>query len=293
MEHYPVLLQEVIAFLRPRKGEDFIDATIGQGGHSREILLATAPTGRLLGIDWDKSSLKSAKKNLAEFSRRPVLAEGNFSDIDSIAQKQGFSRVSGILFDLGFATSQLKTLPGLSFMTDSQLDMNVSGRPVMLYGRQYRRVEEIIKRMPEKDLANLLYQYGDIRRSWAVAKRIKRGAEHRPLTTTKELVQAIGVSDPRILAPIFQAFRIAINDEFNNLIAGLSAAVNLLTPGGRLAVISFHSGEDRIVKNFFRQRQELKIITAKPVMATDEEVDKNPHSRSAKLRAAIKVKSKK
>jgi 16S rRNA (cytosine1402-N4)-methyltransferase len=294
--HIPVLLKEVIEYLNPQPGQNFIDCTIGGGGHSLEIAERIKPDGKILGIDWDESAMKrlEVSDKRLEIGRRLILVHDNYRNLESIVKHYNFFPVSGILLDLGFSSDQLESSGrGFSFQKDELLDMRYDWN-------QFLAAEEIVNRWPEDELVRIFKEYGEERSAARIARTICRERARRPILRTTELVGAIEAATPirqrrgkiHFATRVFQALRIAVNDELDNLRAGLEAASDILAPGGRLAVISFHSLEDRIVKNFFRdgaKRGRLKILTKKPITPSREEIGQNPRSRSAKLRVAIKL----
>lgn len=284
--HIPVLLKEVIQYLRPKPNADFIDASVGAGGHAAELLARTGPKGRLLGIDWDIKAIHLARQKLQIYGDRVSLEEGNFAQIDKFAQDIGFNKVWGILFDLGLGSFQIEdeTL-GLSFQKDAPLDMRISAK-------RPKTAADIVNHYPLPRLVKIFKEYADIQAAWQIARQIVQERGKNKITRTLQLAKIIersaGFKKPGIhpATLVFQALRIEVNSEFQNLNKVLPAAAELLQKGGRVVVISFHSGEDRIVKNFFKQQSVLKIITAKPVTPSNEEIIRNPKSRSAKLRVA-------
>lgn len=278
MEHIPVLLTEVLMYLDPKPNQNFIDATIGLGGHAEAILEKTKPKGRLLAIDWDPETLEIASDSLKKYGERAILVLANFKDLQNIVKDLQFKDISGIIFDLGLSSSQLDDPNrGFSFTFEGPLDMRFNQS-------QSLTASLLIKRLSPKELVKILETYGDVRRSWPLVKRFKRLSQEKKLNTTLDLVKAAGTKNPKILAPIFQALRIAVNDELNNLRQALIGTVDILNKEGRLAVISFHSGEDRIAKEFFKNNPRLHSLIKKPVIPTEEEIRQNPRSRSAKLR---------
>jgi len=280
--HQSVLLAELIRFLDPKTGQDFIDATVGLGGHALAILSKTAPTGRILGIDWDEKALRHLQK---KNHPRLILREGNFAEIEQIAQETGFQKVEGVYFDLGLGSWQIEEPEyGLSFQREMSLLMRVA--------REGPSAEEIVNRYSLKQLTQILRDYGDLRSAQLIAERIVKTRKRKKIKTTLDLKEAVAVEHPAVLARIFQAIRIATNNELANLKKGLAGAMNLLQKKGRLAVISYHSGEDRIVKRFFQEEMKkgvLKILTPKPIQPQKEEVKINKRARSAKLRVAEKI----
>ena len=302
--HIPVLVREVLATLNPQPGQWLIDGTVGTGGHARAILEATAPDGRLLGLDADPAALEVARHNLKTYGERVHLVHANFADLAEVAHRYGFFPVHGILLDLGVSSLQLETAErGFSFQAEGPLDMRYDPRlSITAY--------TLINDLSEEELAELLYRFGEERRSRVIARAIKQAW---PITTTTQLAEvvtrAVGGRRGARLHPAtrtFQALRIAVNNELEALMRALDAAVSLLSPGGKLAVISFHSLEDRIVKGFFAReakdcicpstpypvhctcghRATLRVITKKPIVARSEEIKMNPRARSAKLRVA-------
>ena len=295
--HVPVLLNEVIGGLAPQAGGRYIDGTLGGGGHAFATLAASAPDGRLLGIDTDPAALAAAGQRLALYGGRATLAHGNFRDIGAIAQSHGFAAVDGILLDLGVSSHQLDTPErGFSFTADAPLDMRLNPA-------EGPSAADLVNETPEDELADIIYQYGEERGSRRVARFIAEARRKEAITTTAQLAElvarALGGRHGKIhpATRTFQALRIAVNNELGSLEAALPQATELLAPGGRLAIISFHSLEDRIVKLFFRAesgyggspRNSLTILTKKPIEASDDEARRNPRSRSAKLRIAART----
>lgn len=292
--------KEVIETLAPRKNENFIDATCGLGGHSKLILEKNSPQGKLLAIDQDEIALEAAEKNLRRFSNRVVFMNDNFSELGLLIRDWEVTRIDGILFDLGVSTYQLTEKErGFSFLPrgkagnqESRLDMRMS--PI----RQRISAYEIINRWDERDLKRILSAYGEEPFANKIAREIVKARSVRPIEKTNELVEIIKQAMPpryritrqkHFATSTFRAIRMAVNNELEVLESGLKQAVQILSPGGRLVVISFHSLEDRIVKNFFRENPGLKILTTKLVLASDQEIQQNPKARSAKLRAAVKI----
>ncbi len=270
-----------------------IDGTVGEGGHAQLILEKTGPDGKMLGIDWDETQIENSKNNLAEFGGRAAVVEGSYKDIKEIATAAQFEEVQGILLDVGYSSWQIEGLrKGFSFSKDEALDMRYSMKNPLT-------VAEIINQWPEKELEKIIEEYGEEKFARQIAKKIAETREDKKIETTFELKEIIGQAIPgkfqhggiHYATRTFQALRIAVNGELDNLEQALPKALDMLEPGGRLVVISFHSLEDRIVKNFFRdkaQQGSATILTKKPIEATEEETSQNPRSRSAKLRAIIK-----
>lgn len=282
--HKPVLEEESIEILNPRPNQNYIDCTLGLGGHAEKILNKTKPKGKLLGIDQDRDGLNEAQKRLQKFSNRVIFVHDNFANVAKIVQSLHFPRPDGIIFDLGFGSYQLEKPTGLSFSQNQPLDMRLNPDATLT-------AEIIVNQFREKKIADILYQFGDIRRSWLFAKRIALARQKHPIGMTFELIEALGTKNPKVLAPIFQALRIVVNNELENLKIGLTSAFEILKPKGKIAAISFHSGEDRIVKNYFREFSAggAKTLTKKPIVAIEEEIKQNPRARSAKLRVIEKI----
>lgn len=300
-QHIPVLLPAVLAALQPRPGARFIDATVGGAGHALAVLQAAQPGGRLLGIDADPAALAAAAARLGAAGLPAAsftLVHGHFAELAALARQHGFSAVDGILLDLGVSSYQLDTAArGFSFAADGPLDMRLdpgSGPTAA----------DLVNQLDEQELADVIYRYGEERGSRRIARLIVERRRQAPITTTGELAalvqRAIGRGGRERIHPAtrtFQALRIAVNQELAQLEAALPQAVALLRPGGRLAVISFHSLEDRIVKQFFRAESgygagelqhppRLTVLTRKPIVADAAECAANPRARSAKLRVA-------
>jgi 16S rRNA (cytosine1402-N4)-methyltransferase len=302
----PVLSQASIALLQPRPGGAYVDCTVGAGGHARLILERIGPRGRLLGIDRDETALEVARGLLATSTPAPVLRRGDFRDLAAIARAEGFDPVDGILFDLGVSSLQLDDPGrGFSFRHEGPLDMRMDRRGSLT-------AEQVVNRMPERELGRLIRTLGQERWAARVARFI---VERRPLRTTRDLAQAVAAAIPRRAWPrdlhpatrTFQAIRMYVNDELSSLEEGLRGAVEILAGGGRLVVISFHSLEDGAVKRFFAQESRpragpsappvggrelpprLRVLTRRPLRPSPEEVDLNPRSRSARLRAAERI----
>lgn len=303
--HVPVLVDEVLKGLQVEPGDRVIDATVGGGGHAAQILSASAPDGVLLGFDRDPAALAAARSRLTSCGDRFELVHRSFARLEHVARERGFAPVDGILFDLGLSSLQLADEErGFSFMAEGPLDMRfdpTGAAPTAAY---------LVNHLPADELADILYRYGEERQSRRIARAI---VEARPLETTKELSdvieQAVGRRRGRLhpATLTFQALRIAVNDELKALEEALPQTLNLLAPGGRLAVISFHSLEDRIVKRFMRRESRdcicskelpvcvcghkatLREITRKPIRPTEAEVEANPRASSARLRVAERL----
>jgi 16S rRNA (cytosine1402-N4)-methyltransferase len=298
--HTPVLLAEVLNGLAPRSGGRYLDGTLGGGGHAAAVLEASAPNGQLLGIDADPAALAAAGARLASFGERVTLAHGNFRDLGRLAREHSFDQIDGVVLDLGVSSHQLDTAErGFSFAADAPLDMRLDPT-------SGATAADLVNDLPESELADLIFRYGEERGSRRVARFIAEARRKQPIERTLELAdlvaRALGGRHGKIhpATRTFQALRIAVNRELESLETALPQATELLAPGGRIAIIAFHSLEDRIVKLFFRaesgyggseQPARLQIITKKPIEASAQEARTNPRSRSAKLRIAERVAS--
>lgn len=303
--HTSVLLDEALNFLAVQPGGRYVDCTVGAGGHSLAILRASEPGGLVLAIDADPHAVEFARGSLKQYEDSVRLVNANFRDLKAVARQYNFIPVHGVLFDLGISSLQLEEDGrGFSFLSEAPLDMRFSES-------QSLTAADIVNRFDETELANVLWDYGEERFSRRIAAAIVRA---RPVHTTTELAaivsQAVPPSRSRIhpATRTFQALRIAVNDELGSLSAALEQARDILGPGGRLVVISFHSLEDRIVKQFFQResrdcicppgqptctcghRATLRLINKKPVTPGPEELQRNARSRSAKLRAAERLR---
>jgi len=287
--HITVLQKEVLEYLDPKPNENFIDATIGEGGHSLAILEKTAPNGRILGIDWNEEVIKNTK-----YKNRIIPACDNFVNLKEITVKQKFKNISGILFDLGMSSWHLESSGrGFSFLKKEPLDMRYNPQnPIS--------AEKILNYWSREEIEKILREFGEERFSKEISEKIIETRKIEPIKNTFQLVEIVkrAMSSRYLYQKInpatrtFQALRIAVNNELNNLEESLPQALEVLERDGRMAIISFHSLEDRIVKNFFKnqaQEGKIKILTKKPVVPAGNEVKINPRSRSAKLRAAVKI----
>jgi len=282
--HMSVLLAETMSFLHPKPGGRFIDATLGAGGHTRAILDRTAPDGRVLAIDQDEDALSSAKETLESFGSRALFIHSNFRAVQTIASEQGFMDCDGVLADIGISSAMVDDPSrGFSFMREGPLDMRMDRNQLLT-------AADVVNTYSEKEIADIIYTYGEERRSRSIARSIVRS---RPLQRTTQLVSAIervsgGARHGKIhpATRTFQALRIHVNDELKSLEEFIDSAVAIVRSGGRVVVITFHSLEDRIVKQKFREPGVPgRILTKKVVTAGDEELRRNPRARSAKLRA--------
>lgn len=296
--HIPVLLSEVLEHLAPRAGGRYVDATVDGGGHARALLQASAPDGRVLGIDRDPAMIAALADRDAESveARRLQLVHSSFAPLADILAAHGFAPVDGVLFDLGLSSYHLDaSARGFSFQANEPLDMRFDPSD-----DSAETAADILASRSTEDLTEIFRVYGEERFASRIARTVAARRRTAPLTATGDLLAAIEQSLPpavrwragRDAARIFQALRIVANDELAAITAALPQAAAALAPGGRLVVISFHSLEDRLVKNFFRDEQHaghLRILTKKPLQAAEAEVAANPRAASAKLRAAERV----
>lgn len=304
--HLPVLFEEVLALLTPKDSEKYLDCTVGAGGHAAGILEASSPSGELLGLDVDLIALDYAKNRLNNYGSRAKLIHGSYIELDRFMREASWNQVHGILMDLGLSSMQLD-MPekGFSFRADAPLDMRFDARTPL-------SAADLLNSYTEEDLLDILWKYGEEQQTRRIVREIIR---QRPVTSTLQLAslieKAVGHSRGGIhpATKTFQALRIAVNGELEHLEEALPLAVNALQPGGRLAVISFHSLEDRIVKHYFQleskdcicppkrpvctcgHQASIRIITRRPVEASQAEMNQNPRARSAKLRVAERISS--
>lgn len=307
--HRPVLLFEAVGLLAPERGGLFVDATLGLGGHS-EAILEASPDTRVVGIDLDREAIRLASERLARFGTRFRAAHANFREISRILDEAGEQGADGILADLGVSSLQFDSAErGFSFRHDAPLDMRMDA------SGEVETAAEMLERLPEEEIARVIYEYGEERKSRRIARWIvERRERGEPLKTTGELAalvaRAVGYKRGDRIHPAtrtFQALRIAVNGELEGLDGFVETAVDLLRTGGRVAVISFHSLEDRVVKRALRRlsgqcecgrrvpvcacgaRKVVEVLTRRPLVPDEQEVEVNPRARSAKLRACLKL----
>jgi 16S rRNA (cytosine1402-N4)-methyltransferase len=305
-QHVPVMLEEVLRFLQPRPGGYYIDGTVGGGGHTAAILERSAPDGRVLGIDTDAQALARVRERLTEYveNGRLVLMHGNFAELGRLAHEAGFASVQGVLLDLGFSSDQMEDPQrGFSFSVDGPLDMRLDSSLEV-------SAADLVNTASERELADIFWRYGEEARSRRLARRIVQERAKRAITRTTQLAALVAAGvpyKPGAIHPatkVFQALRIAVNGELERLETTLPQVVDVLQRGGRMVIISFHSLEDRIVKEFMRReatdclcpprvpvcicghKARVRLMTPKPLIPTVQEIERNPRARSAKLRAA-------
>ncbi len=304
--HVPVMLREAVAFLAPKQGGVYLDATLGGGGYTRAILEAAPCT--VFAIDRDPDAISRGAALVARFPGRLTLMEGRFGDLVDLLAQHGVAGLDGAVFDFGLSSFQLDDpARGFSFRAEGPLDMRM--------GRSGRTAADLVNTLTEADLAALIRTYGEERHARRIARAIVRARAEEPITTTARLADIVRSVVPRAADGIdpatrsFQALRIAVNEELDEIARGLAGAIDLLSPGGRIVAVSFHSLEDRIVKRLFadaagrgpspsrhdprglmaRSRRSLRLLTAKPVVPAADEIAANPRARSARLRAAEKL----
>lgn len=307
MKHVPVLLEETISLLDQPGIKTVVDATVGGGGHAEALLSRFGRIDRLLGIDRDAQAVQRAGDRLARFGSRVTMVKASFAEIGEVLDRMGIGMVDAVLMDLGVSSFQLEDAArGFSFMKDGPLDMRMDKD-------QKTTAAHMVNGLSEQELASIFFEYGEERHSRRIARAILRQREQAPIQTTLELAKTVAAVSPRggskihPATRVFQALRIAVNGEIEKLRPSIEGAVARLNPGGRIAVITFHSLEDRIVKNTFADlagrcvcprsapvcvcgaKGVVSILTKKPLAPSDEEVGANPRARSAKLRAAEKL----
>jgi len=307
--HKPVMVREVVESLRCKRGGIYLDGTIGGGGHAYEILKKTSPEGILIGIDIDDEAILESEKHLKPFGSRKILVKANYADIGNILADLNIPKVDGILLDLGVSSHQFKTAErGFSFSLPAPLDMRMDRS-------RGKRAYDLINTLPDKELERIIRDYGEEIMASRIVKAISAKRKQTPIRTTAELAAIIIESLPpqfrrkRIhpATKTFQAIRIAVNDELLSLSRAINSGIDVLDRGGRFSIISFHSLEDRIVKNSFRswekgcicppdlptcscgRGKKLKVLTRKPVTPSDAEIASNPSARSARLRTAERI----
>ncbi len=300
--HIPVLVEEVMSLLRCEPGQTYVDATLGGGGHALEILKRTAPSGIVIGLDWDEEAVSEAKKTLLHFGERVKIFRENFIHLPELLGEMKIEQVDGILLDLGLSSFQLKKEErGFSFQEEGPLDMRMDQR-------LDRTASYLVNRLSADELKDILHQYGEERWAKRIAKAIVQEREQGSIETTQRLRMIAHRAIPRRFHPrkidpatkTFQAFRIKVNNELENLRKILESGWKLLRKGGRMCIISFHSLEDRMVKETFRKLEGrgtdeacpeavMRVLTKKPIMPSEDERRRNPRSRSAKLRCAERL----
>lgn len=292
MQHVTVLLHESIDGLDIKKGDVFVDGTLGGGGHSEEVCKRFGDSVVMIGIDLDPEAIERASKRLSYFNPHIHYLQGSFRNIDTLLKSIGIDKADRILLDIGLSSNQFEDSGrGFSFQKDEPLIMSFKKD----VGPEDLTAREIVNTWEVENIATILKGYGEEQFSWKIAKAIVAKREEKPIETTFELVEIIKLATPKWYhhkrihpaTKTFQALRITVNDEIESLKQGLIGSFEILREGGRLGVISFHSLEDRVVKNFYKNKQDLElgiIINKKPIIPSEQELKNNPRSRSAKLR---------
>ncbi len=289
--HRSVLPVETMQYLAPKSGGLYVDGTLGLGGHSEAILQQSAPDGRVIAFDWDAAAIEHSRQRLREFGDRLTIVRRNFSEIGEGLASLGTSQVDGILIDIGLSSLQLDMGErGFSFQRDEPLDMRMDIRGDVT-------AASILAKGSEEELADIFYYYGEEKQARRIASFIVKERRIQPIVTSKQLAVITARAVPKAFHPkrihvatlVFQALRIAVNTELENLSAILKDAADLMLPGARFCVISFHSLEDRMVKRKFRANPQFKVLTPKPIVASSTEKENNPRSRSARLRVVEKI----
>jgi len=289
--HVPVLQAEVLDWLQPRSNGLYVDGTLGLGGHTQALLERTAPAGRVIGFEWDEEAAGQAAARLSRYAERFRIVLASYTSLLPELDKLGIGRIDGLLADLGVSSLQLDQAErGFSFRADSTLDMRMDRRnPVT--------AADLIARLSEEQLADILYYYGEERQARRIARFLVKAREEEPVATTGRLAAVVAAAVPgkyhphrvHVATKTFQALRIAVNGELDNLVQLLALAPEVLAPGARFCVITFHSLEDRMVKQAFKQNSAYAVLTKRPIEPSEAEVARNPRARSAKLRVASRV----
>ena len=289
--HVPVLRDEVLDWLQPRDGGLYVDGTLGLGGHTQAVLERSATSGRVIGFEWDAEALARAQERLVPYRERLRIVHASYADLAGALEKLNVGPVDGLLVDLGVSSLQLDDRDrGFSFRADAPLDMRMDRRrPVTAAG--------LVARLSEEQLADLFYHYGEERQARRIARFLVEAREAEPVTTTGRLAEIVAAAVPRKFHPprihvatrVFQALRIAVNTELDNLARLLVTAPAVLATGARIAIIAFHSLEDRMVKQAFAGNPAYRVLTRRPIEPQPAETQDNPRARSAKLRVAERV----
>ena len=288
--HESVLPAETMDWLDPRPGGLYVDGTLGMGGHSEAILQCSAPDGRLLALEWDEAAIALSRERLQGFGDRLTIVRENFAALPQVLERLGVAEIDGLLIDIGLSSLQLdRGERGFSFQKDEYLDMRMDQR-------RSETAADILARAGAEELADILYYYGDEQQARPIARAIVAARAQGPIMKSAQLASVVAHAVPRRFHPkkihvatkTFQALRVAVNRELENLGAILDGAIPFLAPGARFCVITFHSLEDRLVKRKFREHADLEVLTSRPVQAGARELARNPRARSAKLRVAAR-----
>jgi 16S rRNA (cytosine1402-N4)-methyltransferase len=286
--HVSVLSREILEWLRPESGKVYVDGTLGLGGHSLRILEASSPGGRVVGFEWDDQAAELARKRLEGFGGRLYLVRSSYAQLLEGLEQLGFTAIDGLLLDLGVSSLQLDNGErGFSFQVDAPLDMRMDRS-------RKETAARLVQRLSRDELADIFYNYGEERQARRIAAHLVEARGKKPVQTTRQLAELVGEAIPRKYHPkkrhvatqVFQALRIAVNGELDNLVRVLADAPSVVVPGGRICVITFHSLEDRIVKYAFTNNPAYRVVSGKPILPAEAEIAENPRARSAKLRVA-------
>ncbi len=289
--HVSVLLDEVLQYMQPQENKVYMDGNLGLGGHSAAIMARCNGQARLIGFDWDEEAQARAAKNLASFGERITFVRRNFAEVKEVLADLGIKQIDGLLLDLGLSSLQLdESNRGFSFKREEPLDMRMDSRVA-------ENAADLVRDASEEELADIFFHYGEERQARPIARAICEMRATTPILTSAQLASVIYNAIPLRFHPkkihvatrAFQGLRIAVNRELDNLATILRDGVDVLAPGGRFCVISFHSLEDRLVKRSFKAAKGLKVLTPRPVVAGKAECQRNPRARSAKLRVAEKL----
>jgi len=289
--HTPVLQDEVLEWLQPRPEGLYVDGTLGLGGHALAVLKKSSPTGRLIGFEWDEDAAGKAADRLAGYSERAQVVRASYADLVSELDKIGVRGIDGLVADLGVSSLQLDQADrGFSFRTESALDMRMDRRSPVT-------AASLVARLSEEQLADVFYHYGEEWQARRIARFLVQARQEQPVGTTARLAAIVAEAIPRKYHPqkvhvatkVFQALRIAVNGELDNLTRLLATAPEVLNKGARICIITFHSLEDRIVKQVFQQNAAYKVLSKRPIAPSPTEIEQNPRARSAKLRVAERV----
>ncbi|MHB8790610.1 MAG: 16S rRNA (cytosine(1402)-N(4))-methyltransferase RsmH [Desulfobulbaceae bacterium] len=290
-DHVSVLVDEVVEYLQPAAGRIYVDGTLGLGGHAQRLLDESEPDGRVIGFDCDAEAIALARRRLAPYGDRLRIVHANYSDLVAGLAGEGVMAVHGLVLDLGVSSLQLdRAGRGFSFQVDAPLDMRMDLR-------LRETAAQLIARLSAEELADIFYNFGEERQSRRIAAHLVEARKKEPVATTRQLAEIVAAAIPRRFHPpkihvatrVFQALRIAVNRELHNLVKVLAEAPSVLVPGARMCVLTFHSLEDRIVKQAFAGSRDYKVVTRKPIEPARPEVLANPRARSAKLRVAERV----
>ncbi len=289
--HVSVLLQEVLEYMQPQENKVYMDGNLGLGGHSGAIMARCNGNAQLIGFDWDEEAQARAANNLSSFGERITFVRRNFADVKEVLVDLGIKQIDGLLLDLGLSSLQLdESNRGFSFKREEPLDMRMDNRV-------RENAADLVRTASEEELADIFFHYGEERQARPIARAICEIRSKTPIVTSYQLAQIIYNAIPirfhpkkiHVATRAFQGLRIAVNRELDNLATILKDGVEVLAPGGRFCVISFHSLEDRLVKRGFKAASKLKVLTPRPVVAGSDECNQNPRARSAKLRVAEKL----